>query len=108
MSDILSLTLIQASLHWENIDANLQMFSEKIAAIKSKTDLIVLPEMFSTGFSLDAELFAEEAKSSKAIEWMRKTAMQKNCAIVGSLMLKEKKHYYNRLIWMNSDGKFNH
>lgn len=106
MSDSLNITLIQSSLHWENIDANLQLFSEKIASIKNKTDLIVLPEMFSTGFSLTAEKVAEEAKSSKAIEWMKNTAEQKECAIVGSLMLKEKGKYYNRLIWMNSNGTF--
>ena len=106
MADNITITLIQSSLHWENVEANLAMFSEKIFSIKGKTDLIVLPEMFSTGFSLSAENFAEEAKSSAAIEWMRSTAMQKKCAITGSLMLKEKGHYYNRLIWMNSDGIF--
>ena len=82
------------------------MFSEKITAIKGKTDLIILPEMFSTGFSLNAEAHAEESKSSSSIEWMKNTAMQKDCAIVGSLMLEESGEYYNRLIWMNSNGKF--
>ncbi len=106
MSDNLTITLIQSSLHWENPEANLNMFSEKITAIKGKTDLIILPEMFSTGFSLNAEAHAEESKSSSSIEWMKNTAMQKDCAIVGSLMLEESGEYYNRLIWMNSNGKF--
>jgi len=104
MSNNLSITLIQSNLHWENIEANLEMFTQKIALIKNNTDLIVLPEMFSTGFSMRAEQLAEDMANSKAIAWMRKTAAEKNCVITGSLLLKEDDSFFNRLIWMNVDG----
>ena len=82
------------------------MFSKKIAAVTEATDLIVLPETFSTGFSMDAEKYAEDVNESKAIEWMRKTAQPKNCIVTGILMLQEDGQYFNRLIWMQPDGKF--
>ena len=102
----LVVTLIQSNLHWENIPANLEMFSKKITAIQGKPDIIVLPETFSTGFTIDAKEQAEEMESSKAVEWMKRTAKEKNCVVTGSLMLREKKKFFNRLIWMQSDGNF--
>ena len=71
-------TLIQSNLHWENISANLEMFSKKIDAIP-QTDLIVLPETFTTGFSINPK-FAETMDGS-AVEWMRKNAREKNCVV---------------------------
>ena len=99
----LRITLIQTNLHWENIAANLDMFSEKIAAV-GETDLIILPETFSTGFSMNAKLLAEEMSGS-AVEWMKKTAAEKNCAVTGSLMLREEGKYYNRLVWVYPNGE---
>jgi predicted amidohydrolase len=104
--DNLFVTLIQTSLHWENIDANLAMLSEKLAAVKGPTNLVVLPEMFSTGFSMNAATLAEQMDNSKAVEWMKQTARKMNCAVTGSLMIADEGHYYNRLIWMNADGSF--
>lgn len=100
----LSITLIQSSLYWEDISANLEMFSAKIAGIKNDTDLVVLPEMFSTGFSMHAQAQAEEMKTSKALAWMKKTAGERNCVVTGSLMLKDGNKYFNRLVWMMPDG----
>jgi omega-amidase len=107
----LKITLVQSSLHWEDIDANLAMFSQKLANI-SKTDLIVLPEMFSTGFSMKAELLAEEM-NGKAIAWMQKTAAEKNAVVTGSLVIRaasiEKDGdmaFFNRLVWMRPDGTY--
>ena len=102
----LSITLIQSNLYWEDISANLDMFSSKIAPIKKDTDLIVLPETFSTGFSMHAQTQAEEMQHSKAMGWMRKTAREKNCVITGSLMLKDKDKFFNRLVWMRPDGSY--
>lgn len=102
----LSITLIQANIHWEDISANLEMFASKINSIQQPTDLIILPEMFSTGFSMNAGKIAEDAANSKAIEWMAKMARAKNCVITGSLMLREKRKFFNRLIWMPPDGDF--
>lgn len=102
----LRITLVQTALHWVDVDANLDMLTQKIAVITKPTDLIMLPETFSTGFSMDPALYAEEVSESKAISWMRETAKQKNCVVTGSLMLKENGKYFNRLIWMQPDGKF--
>src|SRR5262249_35132624 len=80
-------------------------------AIKEDTDIIVLPEMFSTGFSMNAEKVAEPM-DGKAFNWLKETARQKNCVVTGSLMIREIPPsggggaFYNRLIWMNPDGSF--
>lgn len=100
----LHITLVQADLNWENIPANLDMFTRKLSAV-SKTDLIVLPEMFSTGFSMNTEMFAEEMNGA-AVEWMRKTALEKQCVVCGSIMIQERKEFFNRLVWMQADGEF--
>ena len=103
----LRVTLIQSSLHWENVDANIDMFDKKIDSIKDETDLIVLPEMFSTGFTMDAKRLAEEM-NGKSMQWMAKKAKEKGCVITGSLVMHENGHYYNRMIWMRPDGTFEH
>lgn len=99
----LRITLIQSNLHWENISANLEMFTRKIEGV-GETDLIVLPETFSTGFSMNPK-FAE-AMNGSAVQWMKKTAAQKNCVVCGSLMISHEGKYYNRFIWMKPDGSF--
>jgi omega-amidase len=99
----LRIVLVQTDLHWENSKANLAMFSEKINALAAPVDLIVLPEMFSTGFSMQAEPLAEKI-DGEAVQWMQKTTKEKNCVIVGSLMVSEEENFFNRLIWMRPDG----
>lgn len=101
----LRITLIQSTLHWENIDANLKMFAEKVSSIKEQTDLIILPEMFSTGFTMNNKPLAEKM-DGKAVAWMKKAAKEKNCVITGSLIIEEGGMYFNRLIWMRADGSF--
>jgi omega-amidase len=103
MSEKLNITLVQPSLHWENSDANLELFTGKINAIKEETDLILLPEMFSTGFSMQAASLAE-TMDGKSVSWMRKMAKEKNAVVAGSLMIADEGKYYNRLIWMKPDG----
>ncbi|MFN8287448.1 MAG: amidohydrolase [Chitinophagales bacterium] len=100
----LRITLIQTNLHWENIAANLAMFTEKLSTV-GETDVIVLPEMFSTGFSMRAKELAEPMDGS-AVQWMRKMAAEKNCVITGSLIIKENGLFYNRLVWMRPDGTY--
>ncbi|MCX6198403.1 MAG: amidohydrolase [Bacteroidetes bacterium] len=99
----LRVTLIQSILHWENISANLEMFSEKISSV-GETDLIVLPETFTTGFSMNPK-FAE-SMSGSAVKWMKKLALEKDCVVCGSLMIQEDRKFYNRLVWMPPDGEF--
>lgn len=102
MSD-LTLTLIQSQLHWEDIEANLQMFDAKIDSIQERTEVIVLPEMFSTGFSMQAEKLAQTMDGS-AVQWMKQKAMEKKVIITGSLIIEEEGRYFNRLIWMLPNG----
>lgn len=101
----LKVTIIQTALHWENKAANLDLFSQKIASIITPTDVIVLPEMFTTGFSMKPQLFAE-AMDGATVKWMQKQAALKNCVITGSFICEENGNYYNRLIWMKPDGTY--
>jgi omega-amidase len=101
----LKITLIQSNLHWEDKEKNLELFSQKIAAITETTDLIILPEMFSTGFSMNPEKFAEPM-GGFTIQWMQQKAKEKNCVITGSVICEEKETYFNRLVWMNPDGTY--
>ena len=84
---------------------NLDMFSQKINDIKENTDLIVLPEMFSTGFSMNPEKFAEPL-NGKTVNWMKEKAKEKNCVITGSFISEENGKCFNRLVWMNADGSY--
>lgn len=99
---ILKVATIQTQLYWEDIDANLAMFSDKIASLNEKVDVIVLPEMFSTGFSMNTEL--AETQDGKAMQWMQQTAAIHNTAVCGSLMMKNRHDVFNRFIWMNPNG----
>lgn len=103
MNSNLNVTLVQANLNWENIAANLQHFTALLAPVQ-QTDLIVLPEMFSTGFSMNAAALAEPMDGS-AVQWMKELATQKQCAITGSLIITEGGNYFNRLVWVMPDGK---
>ncbi|PHR11488.1 MAG: amidohydrolase [Aequorivita sp.] len=105
MKKELKITLIQSELHWENAEANRRMFSEKIQNIEGKTDLIILPEMFTTGFSMQAEKLAEP-NDGESLNWMISKAKKNNCAITGSVIISENNQYYNRLFFVFPDGNF--
>jgi len=100
----LTFTLIQTNLHWEDKQANLAMLEEKITSIKNKTEIIVLPEMFSTGFSMKPALFAETMEGA-TVAWMKRLAAQKKVVITGSIIVEEEGKYCNRLIWMLPNGQ---
>nr|WP_282456707.1 nitrilase-related carbon-nitrogen hydrolase [Chitinophaga sedimenti] len=91
MSD-LTVSLIQANLQWEDKAANLAMFDAKIDAIKERTEVIILPEMFSTGFSMQPEKLAE-TMDGNAVNWMKRKAKEKNAIVVGSLIIEENGEY---------------
>jgi omega-amidase len=101
----LKVTIIQANLQWENKHSNMQLFSQRIGSISEKTDLIVLPEMFTTGFSMKPQEFAE-AMDGPTVEWMQEQAQLKNCVVTGSFICEENGNYFNRLLWVNADGSF--
>lgn len=109
----LTITLIQPNLHWEDKKANLAMLEEKINSMKEKTEVVILPEMFSTGFSMQPKLFAE-TMDGETIQWMKRIASYKKTIITGSVIIKapspsEKagdEAYFNRLIWMLPNGEY--
>lgn len=105
MSNPLHITTVQTSLVWENKAANLQMLSEKINNIQEKTHIVVLPEMFSTGFSMKPETLAETMEGP-SVEWMKKTAAAKRVILTGSLIIEEGGKFFNRLIWMLPNGQY--
>lgn len=100
----LIITLIQTNLHWEDKAANLGMLEEKINSIKEKTHIVVLPEMFSTGFSMQPEKLAETMEG-ESVQWMKRIASQKKVIITGSLIIEEKGSYFNRLLWVLPNGQ---
>lgn len=105
MAEKLKAALLQADLHWEERDLNIQKFEEQMNGVSMEVDLIVLPEMFTTGFSMNAANLAEPAQG-KTFEWMQKIAAEKDAAVTGSLITSEKGHYYNRLYFVYPDGSF--
>ncbi len=103
----LRIATIQTELFWENTDTNLEMLSQKINKIQEEVDLIVLPEMFTTGFSMKTEL--AELPDGIATTWLKKIAQNKNSAICGSVMYRETNNeVYNRMLWANPDGTLYH
>ncbi len=102
--DALTFTLIQSNLYWENKTANLEMFTQKINDITTATNVIILPEMFTTGFTMQAAALAETMEG-ETVHWMRKMAATKQCAICGSVIIESKNKYYNRFIWMQANGE---
>lgn len=98
-------TLIQSNIYWQDVDANLAMFEEKVWEIGEHTDIIILPEMFNTGFSMDVEDLAEPM-NYKTFRWMHQMAKQMDAAVVGSYIVKEATKFYNRLYWVEPDGQF--
>lgn len=101
----LKTTYIQSDIYWQDVDANLAMLEEKIWQINEQTDIIILPEMFNTGFSMDAKKLAEPM-NFKTFRWMNQMAKQQNAAVVGSYIVKQETKYYNRLYWIEPDGSF--
>lgn len=101
----LKISTFQAYLFWENVEKNLQNLELKLSGLREKTDLIVLPEMFNTGFTMNAEQLAEDMKG-KTVSWMRKIAEKHKAVVTGSLIIKEEDKFYNRLVWMRPDGTY--
>ena len=100
----MKVALIQSSLFWENPKANRNHFEEKINAISEKVDLIVLPEMFSTGFTMNPKAVFETMQG-ETIQWLQSLAKAKNSAITGSLAIKENNNFYNRLVFVFPSGE---
>lgn len=105
MKEDLKVTIIQTDLHWEEADKNHVLFSQKISEIEEQTDLIILPEMFPTGFSMNAKNLAED-NDGPSLKWMQSEAKKHNTAITGSVIIKESGKYFNRLFFVFPDGSY--
>lgn len=101
-NDTLDIALVQTSLVWENPKANRIHIENKVSSISA--DLIVLPEMFTTGFTMNAKDVAE-SMGGESIAWLKELSKSKNAAIVGSLVITENNNYYNRLVFVEPSGK---
>lgn len=101
----LTITTIQTNLVWENKIANLQALEKKINGLEEKTEIIVLPEMFSTGFSMQSQLLAETMEG-ETVQWMKEVAAKYKVILTGSIIIEEEGNFYNRLIWMLPNGQF--
>lgn len=104
--ETLSIALVQADLHWENVTANLASFEEKLATLDEPVDVIILPEMFNTGFTMETSL--AEPMNLTTTRWMKQVAKQSNALIVGSFAVSEGGNFFNRLLCVRPDGTFVH
>lgn len=103
----ITVAAVQSQLFWEDRAANLHMFGEKLRALDFPTDLLVLPEMFTTGFSMNAARLAEPTEGP-TLDWMRLQAATYKTVITGSIIAFENGKYFNRLLWVRPDGTFVH
>lgn len=101
---MLRITTVQAHLFWEDREANFRHLETLLAPLR-ETDLIILPEMFSSGFSMNSEKLAEQMDGA-TVKWLQSIASEKNAVITGSFIAVENGNYYNRLIWVQPDGNF--
>ena len=100
----LTLSIIQSDLKWEDKAANLEQFEQKINSINEKTQLVVLPEMFNTGFSMNAAALAENM-DGVTLQWMSRISKAQKIILTGSLIIEEDNKYYNRMVWMMPNGQ---
>lgn len=101
----MKIALIQTDLFWQHASKNRENFDLKIDEIQSEVNLIVLPEMFSTGFTMNASEVAETMQG-ETIEWMKLKAKQKNAAVTGSVVITENEKFYNRMFFVFPSGEF--
>jgi predicted amidohydrolase len=103
MQETLNIAALQADLIWEQPERNRLTFQEKIGKLSSEIDLVILPEMFSTGFTMEPKLVAEKMDGT-TVQWMQEMASTYEFAIVGSLVIEENEQYFNRAIFVHPNG----
>ncbi len=101
----LAITIVQSTLYWQDAEANLAMFEEKIWQVNEAADIIALPEMFNTGFTMATKLCAEHS-NGRTFRWMKQMAAQTGAVIIGSFIVNDQGAFYNRLFWVEPDGTF--
>lgn len=103
MSDSLTIAAFQQNIIWEDPSANRIAIGDAIPFKKGAVDLLILPEMFTTGFTMNAQAEAETMDGA-TIQWMKSISSKLECSTCGSLIIEEEGHFYNRLIWVSSEG----
>jgi omega-amidase len=103
MQEYLKIALIQTELFWENPQKNRTHLTEKIESISESVDIIILPEMFTSGFTMKAEKVAE-TMFGETVVWMQELALKKQTAIIGSVIISENSNFYNRLLFVHPNG----
>lgn len=101
--DKLQVTIIQSDIQWENVRANLDRYDEMITH-SGETDLLIFPEMFTTGFSMNPERL-KEPMDGPSVKWMKKLAQEKNACVTGSLIINDNNSIFNRAVWVFPDGE---
>ncbi|MBQ4913136.1 amidohydrolase [Maribacter sp. MMG018] len=104
MNDKLNIALLQSSLVWEDPETNRRQFSKKLNLVSNDTDLAILPEMFTSGFTMSPENLGK-GESEKTVDWMVNEAINRNMALVGSVVFYENDKYYNRLLFVKPNGE---
>ena len=99
----LKIALVQTSLVWENPEANRDSFDKRLNSISSDVDLIILPEMFTTGFTMAPE-HIDPSEGQKTLVWMRQKAMEREAALVGSIVFAENGAFTNRILFVEPNG----
>ncbi|MFO1408409.1 MAG: amidohydrolase [Steroidobacteraceae bacterium] len=107
MTAHLRVTLVQSDLAWQDPEANRRRLASHFRGLAGHTDLIVLPEMFSTGFTMEAAAHAE-TMDGPTVGWIREEAAATGCAITGSVVIRDGESCYNRLLWARPDGTLAH
>ncbi len=102
---MLTITTIQTDLHWENKEANLRMLEDKLRNLEQPTEIVVLPEMFSTGFSMRPAALAENM-DGETVNWMKDMSARYKVVLAGSVIIEEEGKFYNRFIWMLPNGQY--
>ena len=101
----LNITTVQTVLHWEEKEKNLEMLGSRILESRDKLEVVILPEMFSTGFTMRPEKLAE-TMDGPTVRWMKHIAATKRIILTGSLVIEEGGKYFNRLVWMLPNGQY--
>ena len=101
--NIINIAIVQTDISWEDHSKNIILYNSKLSKLDKSTDLVILPEMFSSGFSMNIDRI-KQTMDGEVVTWMRNTAIQKNIAILGSVAIEEDNKVYNRAIFTMPDG----
>ena len=104
MSEKINIAIVQTSIKWEDIQVNLSKYEQIIDSMNPGIDIIFFPEMFNSGFSMNVKKIAEKM-DGKTVSWLRQVALTKNVSVVATLAIKENEEFFNRLVWVFSNGE---